>query len=312
MRLCRSILVAFLAFVVACCGRNPATPPSTATAPATLPGPRIVSTVPAATLNLVLLGAADRLVGVTKYDRLFLPPDKQNLPVVGDYLTLNYEQLVKLHPTVLIIQMAEARIEPKLRQAAAEQHFEILNLRFDHVADIWTSVRLLGNAAGREHSAEKAITRAQDELQNLEAKYHDRPHPKVAYLVDPENMILCGGNTFMDEMISGAGGANIGTKAGNGFLSTSREAMIKLAPEVLLIGAMDQMEAMPNDPRLRDWLDFPVPAAAAKRVYLITDGNSQMASIDIAKNVRALATLIHQGDPPPPAGPATTSAETRP
>src|SRR4051812_14729778 len=111
-----------VALLLAACGSNTPTVPATspATTPtANSPGPRIVSTVPAATLNLVLIGAADRLVGVSKYDVLYLPPDKQNLPVVGDYNTLNYEQLVKLHPTTLVIQMAETRIEPKLRQVAA-------------------------------------------------------------------------------------------------------------------------------------------------------------------------------------------------
>lgn len=322
MHLRQSILLFALALVLAACGRHPA-PPTTTTAPATAPGsspgPRIVSTVPAATLNLVLIGAADSLVGVSKYDRLYLPPDKQNLPVVGDYLTLNYEQLVKLHPTVMVIQMAESRIEPKLRQVAADQHFELLNMRFDHVADIWTSVRVLGQAAGREHAAEKAITRAQADLTELAQAYRDRPHPKVAYLVDPANMVLCGGDTFMEEMITAAGGENAGAKAGKGFLESSRETLIKLAPDVLLVGAMDQPDAMTNDPRIARWLDLPIPAATAKRVYLITDGNSQMASVAIGQNVRDLARLIHQGDPPgpppspaAPAAPATASAETRP
>ena len=78
-------------------------------APASTPAPRIVSTVPAATLNLVLIGAADRLVGVSKYDLLYLPQNKRDLPVVGDYETMNYEQLVKLHPSALVIQTAESR-----------------------------------------------------------------------------------------------------------------------------------------------------------------------------------------------------------
>src|SRR6185295_9830228 len=100
MRLRPFLILPLLATAFAACNRQPA-PPPTSTAPAETPGPRIVSTVPAATLNLTLIGATNHLVGVTKYDRLFLPPDKQNLPTL-DSFNFNYEQLVKLRPTVLI------------------------------------------------------------------------------------------------------------------------------------------------------------------------------------------------------------------
>src|SRR5262249_34860656 len=78
---------------------KPATP--VAAAPATGPGatvqagggPRIVSKVPAATLNLVLIGGDKHLVGVSSFDKLVLPKDEQDLPVVGDYEQTNYEQL---------------------------------------------------------------------------------------------------------------------------------------------------------------------------------------------------------------------------
>ena len=67
-----------------------------------------------------------------------------------------------------------------------------------------------------------------------------------------------------------------------------------LAPDVLLIGAPDALPEMPNDPRLAPWLGLPVPATRTKHVYLVTDGNSQMPSVNIGKNVRTLAELIHR------------------
>jgi iron complex transport system substrate-binding protein len=267
-------------------------------APASAPAARIVSTVPAATLNLVLIGAADRLAGVSKYDLLYLPENKRDLPVVGDYETMNYEQLVKLHPSVLVIQTAESRIPARLREFTSSQHIELVNLRFDKVDDIWTSVRTLGKAAGMEKEAQAAIDKAQADLKDLAAQYKDAPHPKVVYLVSPKLMLLCGGKTFIDEMITAAGGQNTGAVAGDGFLDIGRETLVKLAPDVLLIGALEEPVSEENDPRLAPWLQLPLPAAKKRRVYLVTDGNSLMASVNIAKNVRALADLIHRGDPP--------------
>ncbi len=283
-------MMALLALSLSCADAAPGEEPAKAREA------RIVSTVPAATLNLVLIGAADRLVGVTKYDGPYLPGEKKDLPVVGDYQTMNYEQLVKLKPTVLVIQTAESRIPPRLKELVKEQGIELLNMKFDHVADIWTSVRLLGKAAGKEAEAEGAIKKGQGELEELRMKYKDAAHPKVLYLVSPKLMLMCGGGTFIDEMIIAAGGENVGAKAGEGFIETSRETLVKLAPEVLLIGAREETGPVRDDPRLEKWMELPVPAARNKRVYLVTDDGSQMASVNIGKNVRAVAELIHRGE----------------
>ena len=170
-------------------------------------------------------------------------------------------------------------------------------MHLDHVADIWTSVTELGKVAGREKEAQAAIARAQAELRSVADEYKDAPHPKVAYLVSPTLMLLSGGDTFIHEMIVAAGGEDVGVKAGNHFVDIGRETLVKLQPEVLLLGAVEEMGPMENDPRISVWEDLPVPAAKNKRIYLVTDGNSQMASVDIGKNVRELAEMIHAGDP---------------
>jgi iron complex transport system substrate-binding protein len=259
-------------------------------------------------MNLLLIGAIDTVVGVSRYDSLFLPPDKQSLPVIGDYETINYEQLLALKPTTLILQQAESRISPRLKDFAAQHGIEILNMRFNHVADIWTSVRALGRAAGREREAEEAITKAQQELDTLKLLYGGpgAARPKVVYVASPQLMLVAGKNTFIDEMITLAGGENAAAQAGSDFLEMGREAIVKLAPEVLLIDMSEQIETQPDDPRLLPWTSLPTPAARAKRVYLLTDGNALMASVAIGRNVRKLAELIHAGDSPPLPPAATT------
>ncbi len=258
--------------------------------------PRIVSTVPAATLNLVLIGAAGELVGVSKYDLKYLPEEEKTLPVVGDYEMMNYEELVKLKPTVLVIQTAESRIPPRLKETAAAEHIQILNMHFESVEDIWTSTAELGKAAGMEAAAEAAIDGAKKELAEIQAEYKNAPHPKVAYLVSPSDMVISGGKTFVHEMIEMAGGDDVGPIAGDQYPTFGRETLVRLQPEVLLLGAVEEEAAAENDPRSAKWASLPVPAAKDHRVYLVTDPNSQMASVDIGKSVRGLATLIHAGD----------------
>lgn len=289
-----SLLLATL--LLAACGKSPA--PTSAPAPASS-SPRIVSIVPAATLNLVLIGGTDRLVGVSTYDRLYLPENLQNLPVVGDYEQINYEQLVKLKPSLMIIQQEESRQPARLKTFIHDHNIQLVNIKFDHVDDIWASVLLLGKISGREVQARQAIDNAQRELHDLAVDYQDAPRPKVLYVMDPAANLVCGNNTFVEEMISLAGGDNV--KVGVNFPTISRETMVKLAPDCLLIGAPDAIPEQPDDPRLTPWLSLPVPATRNHRLFLVTDGNSQMPSVNIGKNVRALAELIHRNATPQPA-----------
>ena len=221
---------------------------STLPSPTTVTGPRIVSMVPAATLNLVLMGAADHLVGVTKYDRLYLPDNEKDLPVVGDYEMLDYEQLVKLKPTVLVIQKAEARIEPRLRETAAAQHFELVNVQLETIDDIWATARQLGRAAGKGQAAERAILLAQAQLKEVAATYAGKPRPRVLYVMTAG--MVAGDKTIFGEMIELAGGKNVGAEVGRSYPEIGKEGVVKLSPDVLLIGAPDEPAQQPNDPRL--------------------------------------------------------------
>jgi len=269
-----------------------------ATAPATQPAvPRIVSMVPAATLNLVLINAADTLVGVTKYDALFLPDAQKNIPIVGDYETMNLESLVNLHPTAVIVQFADARLPERLRDLAASDHFEILNLKLDTIEDLWPVTRELGRISNHQKDADDAIASAQHDLDQIAGEYKSRPRVKVVYLVDHNPLSAAGAKTFMDQMLTVAGGENLAAKVGDFYPVISKETLAKLAPDVLLISAPDEPAQQQNDPRLDPYMSLPVPAVKQKRVYLVTDGDSLIASVQIAKQVRGLADLLHQNEP---------------
>jgi iron complex transport system substrate-binding protein len=306
----RKAITLLLALTLCACTKS-APPPTTA--PATAPttasaSPRIISLVPAATFNLVLIHAADCLVGVTKYDQIYLPEAQQNLPIVGDYETLNYEKLVSLHPTDVLVQMDDPMIPQRLRTLAAEDHFTITNLHLDTLDDLWKTVATLGKISGHDIDASRAVMTAQAELQEIADALHDQPKPKVLYILGTSPLSIAGSKTFMDQMVTLAGGDNLGAKIGTFFPTISNETLIHLAPDVLLISAPDQPDQQPTDPRLDSWQRFQIPAVWNDRVWLVTDGNSLMASVDIAKQVRALSKLIHKGASATSKPPAATEA----
>jgi vitamin B12 transport system substrate-binding protein len=256
-----------------------------------------VSTVPAATLNLVLIGGADRLVGVTKYDFLYLPEAQQKLPVVGDYETMNYELLVGLHPTAVVVQTNVAHLSPRMEELAKSHHFELVNIKLDHLSDLWETVHVLGKVAGKEEAADGAVARAQAELAAIEKENAGKKRVRVVYALSENPVMVVGGKTFVDEMLTAAGAENVGAGVADGYPIIGIEALAKLSPDVLLVSAAGQPEQVgAGDPRLEKWLRLPVPAAKNHRVYLVTEGNSLMASVEVPAHVRHLAEVIHAGE----------------
>jgi len=257
-------------------------------------GARVISTVPAATLQLVQLGAVDSLVGVSTFDRLLLPQAKQTLPIVGDYLTFNYETIVGLHPTAMVVQIADERLAPRLKEIAGEHHIELVNVKLDTLDDMVATARRLGKITGREGAAEVRIARVRGNLAAIQAKLADLPRPKVVYIIFKKPLAIVGGRGFMNEVIGAAGGTNVGGSVNEYFPEITREELIKMAPDVILIAAPEEPAARTlDDPRLADWLAIPTPAGKTGRIFLVTSPNAQLNSLDFDTETLLLAKIIH-------------------
>ena len=265
-------------------------------------GPRIVSIVPAATSILLQIGAAKLLVGVSSYDRPLLPPALRRLPVVGNYLHIDYETLLRLHPTALVIQRSRLRIPPRLIVLARQHHIGILNINLNTLRGLYRTARMLGKAAGRLPTAQRRVHRLQRNLRRISRRYARGPHPAVALLIGTSPIRIVGTDTFLNQMIALAGGMNAAAKVGTGYPAIDRGTLVRLAPRILLIAAPGQpRQDGPNDPRLAAWRRLPIPAAVHHRIFLITAANFEMLSLAADRQVRLLARLIH--------GEAAASAE---
>ena len=120
---------------------------------------RIISLVPATTEMLFVMGAGDRLAGVSNYDRF--PPDVARLPKVGGLLDPDVERLLSLKPDLVIVydtqtdlkrQLERARIPifPYVDRGLPARRLEVLGDRGRRVAD--------GGSALRDGEVAAAVT----------------------------------------------------------------------------------------------------------------------------------------------------------
>lgn len=291
------------------CGRGVPAPSTQART-----GPRIISTAPVATTILCELGAADLLVGVSRYDLPVLPAERQDLPVVGDYERINHELLLKLKPTTLVVQVGPARLDPRLQELTRDNGIELVNLRIDRLDDIWPAAETLGRIARRADEAGRQIKLLRGELAEVAQRIAARAKskPRVLYVFRDEPVGVAGAGTFLGELVTAAGGINVGDEVGKGWPTINRELCVKLKPDVVLLGKPGAPPVQTDDPRIAPWLNLDIPAAASKRIYVLTDVLGQQPSLHVGQIVRDMAQRLHPGlladDPFGPASAASRPA----
>ena len=136
---------------------------------------RIISLGPALTESLFLLGAGDRVVGVTTYCRR--PPEARQKDKVGTILEINIEEVVIRNPDLVVAT--------NLNQRASIEKLQGLGVRVVEFPLVENFERLcqqflrLGKLIGREREARKIIHTAKLQVNDVREAVRDLPRPKV-------------------------------------------------------------------------------------------------------------------------------------
>jgi len=205
----------------------------------TLPAPaqRIVSLAPSNTEILFAIGAGPQLVGRDVLSDF--PPEAQAVTDIGDtFIGLNTELIVSLQPDLVLA----AEITPDEQVAQLEQ----LGITVYWLANpldfegLYANLILIGQMTGRETEATDLATSLQARVAAVEAAVAARTEtPSVFYELDasdPAAPWTSGAGTFIDLIISQAGGRNAGAGLVGTFAQISIEELLVQNPEVILLG----------------------------------------------------------------------------
>src|SRR2546427_4842476 len=110
-------------------------------------GERVVSLMPSATEVVAALGAADLLVGVDDFSHY--PPEVEQLPKVGSFVAPNLEAIVRLRPTLVIVDDVHGQVAAALR----DRGVETIACAMHALPDIKVALRAIGARLHRDPSA---------------------------------------------------------------------------------------------------------------------------------------------------------------
>ncbi len=218
-----------LAVLIGGCGPAPG-PPADARADTAAPR-RIVSLVPAVTDMIVALGEGQRLVGRTDYDD---GPALDSLPSVGGGLDPSLERLVSLRPDLVIRfeGITDTNTPARLDQLGVAH----LGVRTDRIDDVREILGRLGRILGREARADSLVAAIDAELAAIREEVAARPAVRAAYVLGGDPPWVAGAETFLDELITIAGGENVFADLELRYGGVSPETFRARAPEVILLG----------------------------------------------------------------------------
>lgn len=193
---------------------------------------RIVALAPSLVEVVYQLELDDQLVGVSRFCKY--PADAATKPIVGGYLDLDFEAVLKLKPDYVILLEEQKLTAERLNQLG------VRTIMVDHASTdgILSSIELIGNNLGKNTEAKTIVQNLQARIQSIPRHTQEKPRVLVCISRDttsshPDRIIAAGNAGVHQEYITLTGGIN--AYQGNiAFPAISREKLIQLNPDVII------------------------------------------------------------------------------
>jgi len=196
---------------------------------------RIVSLAPSLTETVFALELGGRLAGVTDY--CDYPPEARTRQRVGGPINPNLEQIVSLHPDVVLATRALNRAETV--EALDRLGIPVYTTDARTAADVVTSVRRLGEVLGAKATGESLAAAMERRLADLSQKLAGRAPKRVFFVVWLDPIISTGQHTFLADALRRAGAESVVT-ATQDWPQINIEEVLRQKPDYLVFAGAHQ------------------------------------------------------------------------
>ncbi len=226
------VLAATAIALAACDRREPAAATPAPAVPAAVVSPqRVVVLSPALAVIVRDLGYADLVVARHAYDDVLA----RELPAVGDQAGIDYEALLRVKPTHLLLQWGARDVPERLTQLAQSNGWQVTNSNPLTLADIERSVREIDAALAGGASPTPAADAMLRGLEEIRApRDAGAGFGPVLLLASVDPPAALGPGSCHDEILRGVGGEPALTQ-GTPWMELSREDIVRLNPRAIIL-----------------------------------------------------------------------------
>jgi iron complex transport system substrate-binding protein len=251
------------------------------------PAQRVISLIPAQTEIVGILAGPDVLVARTVWDE---DPRLAHLPSLGNALTPSLEWLAAQRPDLVIAW-------PDAQSRDVVQRLDDIGIatyasRVESVAEIRSVIERLGVLLGTTSRADSLVRALDAQLDSVHDSVRGRARPRVLYLLSADPPMVAGPGTYIDDLITIAGGSNAFSDLRQLWPQVSLEEIVRRQPAVIIRPSdralADPAAGLADRPGWRD-----VRAVQQRRVHVVDPDlyNRPGATVGIA--ARGLAERIH-------------------
>lgn len=259
---------------------------------------RIVSGTPSITEILFTLGLSNKVVGVDQYSNY--PPELLELiktgkiQTVGGVTTLNPEKVASLQPDVVFI---DASLQRKFISTLEGFGLTVIALESPNVDEVINNIRLIAKITSKFKEGEATIDKIVNTINEVKTKISNATKQKVVFLVYPNPLWVTGNGTYLNEIISIAGGINVFSDR-SGWFVVNPEQIVAANPDVIIMSSM----ALPKPPEelLNYFKSLPgfdqINAVKNNRIYILSENAANAVERPgprISDAIKLLANILH-------------------
>ena len=204
---------------------------------------RIISMAPSNTEILFALGLGGRVVGVSSF--CDFPAAAKKKEKVGDFMSPNIEKILLLKPDLVL---AGGGIQKDLAIKLSAMGIPTLTLYPKNINEVLMDVVLVGRAAGKETEALLYIEKLKARIEKVKSEAgRINKKPRVYFEIWSQPFTTAGKGSFVEELITLAGGVNIFAETEKTFPEISGEEIIKRDPEIIITAYMEKKGKMKKE-----------------------------------------------------------------
>lgn len=254
---------------------------------------RIVSLAPSNTEYLFALGAGDLVVGRDSFSDY---PEAATAiaDIGGGWGELDIETILTLEADLVLAADITA---PEQIQALEDVGFIVFAVANpNNLSEMLETVRLIAQITGHTNEAKTLIAELSDRITAIEDKISQaETTPLIFYeldATDPNAPWTAGPGTFIETLITQAGGANIGSNLEGAWAQISIEALIVGDPAIIILGDATWGGVTPEAVAARAGWET-LSAVQNEQIFTINDNLISRPGPRMVDGLEALAQLIH-------------------
>jgi ABC-type Fe3+-hydroxamate transport system substrate-binding protein len=272
-------IVVLVALLVSC---SRATPPEQVD-----DGPRIAVLSPAVADLLADLGLSDRIVARHAFDRF----SEQTLPVVGDQSGVDYERLLRVRPTHVLLEWGAPEPPARLASLAADRGWVVHDFPLLTLSDIRDATAVLGELFAAHEVASELLAQMDAAWAVHDGLDVSAGRTLPLYWTNPVG--VAGPGSFHHQLLEVIG-VTLAITEGNPYITLDPADLLRLDPDTIVLFAPG-VDVSALDDALAPLDDLHLRAVDSGRVVLINHPKCltpSAAMIDVAnQTAEALAAL---------------------